>query len=135
MFRRVAVTIASIALLAAATGCAAETEPIGDLVSSTAAPTESAPEWAGAAVSGTGQSVVMIDLREGLVVCEATVSGNDEGHVSVVIIGEDEYELLVNDIASEGTWSAVVRVAESGTYLVEVSASQAATWEVACARQ
>ncbi|MXZ63430.1 MAG: hypothetical protein F4Y98_07520 [Chloroflexi bacterium] len=88
-------------------------------------------------VSGVGQSVADLELPSGLVVCAATVEGNNvEGydapdHFSIVILGDDAHELIANDIASDGEWAAAFRV-DGGSYLVEASAARDAEWSVTC---
>lgn len=94
--------------------------------------------WRGARVSGSGQSVKPIQLVEGVLVCEASISGNTNrggaSHVAFKIVGDTGSNLLVNDIASSGEWSKSVRVRDAGSYLVEVSAERAAEWLVFCRR-
>ena len=125
-----------VLIIAGLIGC--ELEPVESQPSrSTQTPAEQA--WGGASVSGSGQAVKEMRVVSGTIVCEAQVSGNktsfgNEAHFSAKLAGQDRSHLIANDIAISGTWQDVVRIASSGTYLVEVSAEQGASWKVGCRR-
>lgn len=89
---------------------------------------------AGSTVSGRGSDVKSIRLSEGTCVVRGTVSNNrssyGDGHASIWIKGDTGAELLLNDIGSNLSDSAVIRVGSTGTYLVEVDAETRASWTV-----
>lgn len=59
-----------------------------------------------------------------------TSSSGRGGHASIWIKGDTGSELLLNEIGSNLSDSAVIRVGNSGTYLVEVDAEARASWTV-----
>lgn len=89
---------------------------------------------AGSSVSGRGSDVKNIRLSEGTCVVRGTVSNNRDsyggGHASIWIKGDTGAELLLNDIGVDLSDSAVIRVHDTGTYLVEVDAKSSASWTV-----
>ncbi|MDE2893614.1 MAG: hypothetical protein OXN86_14060 [Chloroflexota bacterium] len=90
---------------------------------------------AGTTVSGRGSDVKNIRLSEGTCVVRATVSNNTRSsgrgaHASIWIKGDTGAELLLNEIGVNLSDSAVIRVGDTGTYLVEVDAEARASWTV-----
>ncbi len=92
--------------------------------------------------SGLGQEVRHVAMAEGERVCDARVANNERRHspsrpaaafvVWLISSGGAHRFLLVNEVATSGTWSGTINVPRSDTYAVEVHAADFASWTVRC---